>query len=100
MLLSIFMIALEASLAMAGPVVKKADYDPLPGGDIDILNYALTLEYLERKFYREGLQKYSASDFQSAGCKEEFYENLVRIKEDEEVTPVPDFGAMTETPLA
>lgn len=36
------------SSVLAAPLEKKADYNPLPGGDVDILNYALTLEFLER----------------------------------------------------
>lgn len=81
---SAIILSLQASLALASPVVKKANYDPLPGGDIDILNYALTLEYLERKFYRDGLAKYTEAQFLEAGCEANFYSNLVKIKEDEE----------------
>jgi hypothetical protein len=83
---SIILLSLEASLAFAGTIVKKANYDPLPGGDIDILNYALTLEYLERKFYRDGLAKYTEAQFLEAGCEADFYNNLMKIKEDEEVS--------------
>ncbi|WP_227380802.1 ferritin-like domain-containing protein [Haladaptatus halobius] len=38
--------------------------------DVDILNYALTLEHLEATFYQEGLGKFSADDFMNAdlGC--------------------------------
>lgn len=82
---STILLSLQASLALGSPVVKKSNYDPLPGGDIDILNYALTLEYLERKFYRDGLAKYTEAQFLEAGCEANFYSNLIKIKEDEEV---------------
>jgi rubrerythrin len=38
--------------------------------DVDILNYALTLEHLEATFYQEGLEEFSADDFMNAdlGC--------------------------------
>ncbi|SIR98261.1 Ferritin-like domain-containing protein [Haladaptatus litoreus] len=38
--------------------------------DVDILNYALTLEHLEATFYQEGLDEFSADDFMNAdlGC--------------------------------
>ena len=34
--------------------------------DIDILNYALTLEHLENAFYRDGLKKFSKKDFRKS----------------------------------
>ena len=34
------------------------------GSDLDILNYALTLEHLEATFYTQGLQRFSAKDFE------------------------------------
>ena len=39
--------------------------------DLEILNYALTLEHLEATFYREGLETFSADDFD-----EGVFENL------------------------
>lgn len=49
----------------------------------DILNYALTLEHLEDKFYREGLANYTHADFISAGFPDPFYANLRDVSSDE-----------------
>ena len=51
--------------------------------DVDILNYALTLEHLEDKFYREGLQNFTEGDFAAAGFDSAFYNNLKTISSDE-----------------
>jgi rubrerythrin len=34
--------------------------------DVDVLNYALTLEHLEHAFYRDGLERFGEPDFESA----------------------------------
>lgn len=49
----------------------------------DILNYALTLEHLEDKFYREGLANYTEQMFVDAGFTSEFYTNLMTVSSDE-----------------
>ncbi|TKA79235.1 hypothetical protein B0A49_02855 [Cryomyces minteri] len=51
--------------------------------DPDILRYALTLEHLEDKFYREGLANFTAADFAAAGFDSTFYTNLQQISKDE-----------------
>lgn len=84
---SSFIGLVMAVSSLAAPLEKRADYDAPPGGDVTILNYALTLEYLERKFYAEGVANYTADDFEVAGCSETFYENLKQILYDEEVYP-------------
>ncbi|EHL00801.1 putative protein rds1 [Glarea lozoyensis 74030] len=66
------------TLVTASPVVTKRDIT-----DIEILNYALTLEHLEDKFYREGLANYTQADFVAAGFADPFYANLKEISYDE-----------------
>jgi hypothetical protein len=78
-----------AGLAAAAPVEQRdvaMDFNPAPGGDVTILNYALTLEYLERKFYQEGLANYTQADFVAAGFPDPFYANLCEIYYDEKVS--------------
>ncbi|TVY41065.1 Protein rds1 [Lachnellula subtilissima] len=69
-----------ASMVSAGPIaVRQASTDI----DVTILNYALTLEHLEDKFYREGLANYSQADFANAGFDATFYANLKEVSYDE-----------------
>lgn len=51
--------------------------------DADILNYALTLEHLEDKFYRTALDKFDEAAFTAATNDSSFYSNLKEISSDE-----------------
>ncbi len=42
-------------------------------------------EFLERKFYREGLANFTQEDFIEAGFPDPFYANLKEVARDEEV---------------
>jgi rubrerythrin len=50
---------------------RKADDDT---SDVDVLNYALTLEHLENAFYRDGLKKFSDDELMQADALSEFGE--------------------------
>ena len=63
--------------AIASPLQKRTYTDA------DILNYALTLEHLEDKFYRQGLANFTEADFAAAGFDGTFYQNLKEISYDE-----------------
>jgi rubrerythrin len=62
-----------------------------PPTDIDVLNYALTLEHLEYAFYRDGLRKFDEQDFRSSNLfrgsgnllRPTVYENFRRIRNHE-----------------
>ncbi|KAI9681567.1 MAG: hypothetical protein M1829_000764 [Trizodia sp. TS-e1964] len=74
-------LALAASLSVASPIEKRVATPTVD--DCDILNYALTAEYLERKFYSEGLSKFTQADFIAAGFPNPFYANLKEVYADE-----------------
>lgn len=46
---------------------------------VDILQHALTLEHLEDKFYREGLETFTQADFAASGFNRKTYKNIQTI---------------------
>lgn len=71
-------------LSIASPIdIEKRVATPKVDDGI-ILNYALTLEYLERAFYRGGLENFTQAEFVAAGFEDPFYENLQTIYFDEQ----------------
>lgn len=80
------------ALAAALPRAAAAHGTPEPPTDIDILNYALTLEHLEYAFYRDGLRKFGEDAFRRANVfdglggylRSNARRNFVRIREHED----------------
>jgi len=68
-----------AALAAAVPVRRQTGPT-----DVQILNYALTLEHLENAFYKAAITNFTAADFQAAGTTTGFYGNLQEISLDEQ----------------
>jgi hypothetical protein len=83
--------ALAGGALMAVPGVASAHNPPDPPTDIDILNYALTLERLEAAFYRRVLDKFGEREFENANIfdglgpyvRNHTYENFKRISRHE-----------------
>ncbi len=73
------------------PRAAQAHKTGYPPSDVDVLNYALTLEHLEYAFYRDGLRKFSEREFENAAVfdglggylRRTSYENFVRIRNHE-----------------
>jgi hypothetical protein len=79
--------SLTGALALSGTTFavalpKRTTYSGVVT-DGDVLNYALTLEHLEDKFYREGLMNFTQKQFADAGFDATFYQNLKEISYDE-----------------
>lgn len=78
--LSIAVLVAALTVVAGNPIIKRQ----APAiTDVQILNYALTLEHLEDKFYREGIANYSQQDFVQAGFADPFYTNLLEVSKDE-----------------
>lgn len=73
------MLFAAAGVVTAAPLERRADNYT----DLDILNYALTLEHLEDTFYRQGLDKFSAEDFKSCDLDETVYDRFKAISQHE-----------------
>lgn len=58
--------AQEGGAGMASDYDEDAMFDDVEGTDIDVLNYALTLEHLENAFYREAFDTFDRDDFDEA----------------------------------
>ena len=71
---------MKFSIALIAFVAGVMALPPTPNvNDFDIFQYALTLEHLEDKFYRDGLAKYSEADFVNAGFPAPFYKLVITM---------------------
>ncbi|AEO62898.1 uncharacterized protein THITE_2084410 [Thermothielavioides terrestris NRRL 8126] len=52
--------------------------------DVDILQFALTLEWLEATFYQQGFAKFPATDFQALGLSQQEINDLLQVGETEQ----------------
>lgn len=74
-------ISIVAGLgAVASSAIQKRQ---TPDIDAVILNYALTLEHLENRFYANGLAQFTQAQFAAAGFDATFYNNLKEVASDE-----------------
>jgi len=65
-------------------VIHQFQATPTPfGGDVDVLNYALTLEHLEATFYADGLAGFAAQDFVDLGFDASVLDYLTAIRDHE-----------------
>ncbi|KAL2126008.1 hypothetical protein VTI74DRAFT_1960 [Chaetomium olivicolor] len=64
--------------------------------DIDILQFALTLEWLEATFYQQGFAKFPATDFQALGLDQRQIEDLLKIGKTEEEHVILLQGAIAQ----
>jgi hypothetical protein len=64
--------------------------------DVDILQFALTLEWLEATFYQQGFAKFPAADFLALGLEQNQIEDLLRIGKTEEEHVVLLQGAIAQ----
>jgi rubrerythrin len=85
----------EAPETLEKPIARKADNDV---SDLDVLNYALTLEHLENAFYRDGLEEFSDDELMSADVLSVFSED-VRMMVPDHIATVGEHEAAHVTAL-
>jgi hypothetical protein len=56
----------------AEPAADAGEGEPRQVNDVDVLNFALTLEHLENEFYKQQLETFSERDFQRSDLLDEF----------------------------
>ncbi len=71
--------AIAAGLAGSPALARMVAAAQAFTDDIDILNYALTLEHLEYAFYRDGLASFTPDNFQAG-----VYDNLILVRDHED----------------
>ncbi|HYO82969.1 MAG TPA: ferritin-like domain-containing protein [Bryobacteraceae bacterium] len=59
-------VGVGAAAKIAAAQTSTTPPAPSAANDLNLLNYALTLEYLEATFYTQGLQRFSSADFANA----------------------------------
>ncbi|KAI8850518.1 ferritin-like domain-containing protein [Chytridium lagenaria] len=77
-------IAVAAPSVAVSPIATQV-IPPKPNIDLNVLNFALTLEHLEAKFYEIGLTKFSEQAFAEAGFKSFVRKEFVNINNHEAV---------------
>lgn len=80
-LISLLVTALAIGKASTSSLPKRVSA-PLVDDGI-ILNFALTLEFLQRAFYEGALAQFTQADFVAAGLEDPFFANLQAIYFDE-----------------
>jgi hypothetical protein len=73
-------LAAIGSTALGINRAQAQDATPASFADItEVINYALTLEHMEAVFYRVGMKKFKAADFEALGFQGGVRENVVAI---------------------
>ncbi len=75
----VLLIAIHFAVSFA---LTKRVFTPVVDDGI-ILNYVLTIEYLQLALYRDTLAQFGRADFQAAGFPDPFYDSLLAIYSDE-----------------